>query len=243
MDIEFRNFNGERVGFIIGTDVKDVSGNRVGYINGNEIRNANGNRAGLYSGNDIKDNYGKRIGFLNGNEIRDTKNNRVGYPVGDASQLEIIAAALLLFDLEPAVAAVSPTRSSSSSSGGSSFGFWALLGLFLFAFWHFLKGPFVAFSLIKETSARKEWWGTVVRSFFLSILFVLVMNSIFNDPGEITAAILLIFLLAFGMLPIIVVSIRRMHDIGKSGWWILIPLVNFVMCGFFPGKIEDNPYV
>jgi len=49
-----------------------------------------------------------------------------------------------------------------------------------------------------------------------------------------------IFLL-FGMCPIISVFIRRMHNIGKRGWWILIPLVNIVMCGFFRGKKEGNP--
>ena len=33
------------------------------------------------------------------------------------------------------------------------------------------------------------------------------------------------------LLPSISVSVRRLHDIGKSGWWILIgiiPIVNFI---------------
>jgi uncharacterized membrane protein YhaH (DUF805 family) len=29
-------------------------------------------------------------------------------------------------------------------------------------------------------------------------------------------------------LPSIAVSIRRMHDINRVGWWILLPLVNIV---------------
>jgi len=240
MDIEFRNVNGERVGFIIGTDVKDSSGNRVGYINGNEVRDSGGNRAGMYRGNDIIDNYGNRIGFINGNEIRDTHGNRIGYPINDASQIEIVAAALLLFNLEPAVATSSPTRSSSSSgNGGFSF-----VGFFLFALWHFVKGPFVAFSLIGEAATRKKWWGTFTRSFFLMLLFMCVIAALpwwwlSGNKGN----IIFLILFAFGMLPIIAVSIRRMHDIGKRGWWILIPLVNFVMCGFFPSKTDGNPYV
>jgi uncharacterized membrane protein YhaH (DUF805 family) len=38
------------------------------------------------------------------------------------------------------------------------------------------------------------------------------------------------------------VSIRRVHDAGRDWWWALIPLVNVVICGFFPSKTEDNPY-
>ena len=33
------------------------------------------------------------------------------------------------------------------------------------------------------------------------------------------------------LLPTVSVSVRRLHDIGKSGWWILlaiIPIVNFI---------------
>ena len=99
MDVEFRDINGNRVGIIIGTDVKDNYGNRVGYISGNEIRTTNGKKAGINNGNDIRDNYGNRIGYLNGNEIRDTYGNKVGYPVSSASEIEMVAAALLLFNL------------------------------------------------------------------------------------------------------------------------------------------------
>ena len=99
MEIEFRDVKGCRVGFIIGTDVKNNYGNRVGYISGNEIRTTNGNRAGINNGSYIKDNYGNRVGYINGSEIRDIYGNKVGYPLNIASEIEMAAAALLLFDL------------------------------------------------------------------------------------------------------------------------------------------------
>jgi len=47
----------------------------------------------------------------------------------------------------------------------------------------------------------------------------------------------------------VVVTIKRWHDLGKSGWWTLIifvPLVgaiwHLVECGFFPGTTGANPY-
>jgi len=135
-----------------------------------------------------------------------------------------------------------PSYRPSSSSGGSSG--WAIVAFLLLALWHFLKGPFVAFSLLKEPSARKEWWGTFGRSLGLSFLFLFILGAILNTIlNDLAFGIGFIFVLVFGMLPIIVVSIRRMHDIGRSGWWSLIPFVGFVMCGFFRSKTEDNKYI
>ncbi len=30
------------------------------------------------------------------------------------------------------------------------------------------------------------------------------------------------------LIPSIAVAVRRMHDSGRSGWWILLPLINFI---------------
>jgi len=243
-NIYFKNVYGTRVGWICGNDVKDSSGNRVGWINGENIMDSGGNRIGFLNGNDFKDSYGNRVGFIIGSDIKDTNGNRVGYPEASASNIEMCAAGLLLLDLEYDSGSSSRTSSySGSSSGKSELTGWAILAFLILAFWHFLKGPFVAFSLLGETSARKEWWGTCVRSILLGFLFTMILVMAFSGVGGVAVSIAGIFCLAFMILPIIAVSIRRMHDIGKSGWWSLIPLVNFVMCGFFKGKIEGNKYI
>ncbi len=33
-------------------------------------------------------------------------------------------------------------------------------------------------------------------------------------------------------LPATSVSVRRLHDVGRSGWWVLVPFVSVVMCCF-----------
>ena len=43
------------------------------------------------------------------------------------------------------------------------------------------------------------------------------------------------------LLPNIAVSIRRMHDVDKSGWYILIPLYNTILT-FTPGTEGSNKY-
>ena len=75
---------------------------------------------------------------------------------------------------------------------------------------------------------RKEYWYPV--------LFIFLINLVINALGGIFGAMDIDILVTmcnvlsgiFGLatlLPSIMVAIRRMHDIGKSGWWVLISLV------------------
>lgn len=43
------------------------------------------------------------------------------------------------------------------------------------------------------------------------------------------------------LLPAIAVAVRRMHDVGKSGWFILIPIYNLVLA-CTDGVKGDNEY-
>ncbi len=43
------------------------------------------------------------------------------------------------------------------------------------------------------------------------------------------------------MIPAIAVGVRRMHDVGKSGWYLLIPIYNIVLAAT-EGDRGDNAY-
>lgn len=43
------------------------------------------------------------------------------------------------------------------------------------------------------------------------------------------------------LLPSIAIGIRRMHDVSKSGWFLLIPIYNLVLA-CTPGVAADNKY-
>lgn len=43
------------------------------------------------------------------------------------------------------------------------------------------------------------------------------------------------------LLPSIAVAVRRMHDVGKSGWFILIPIYNFILA-VTEGDAGENEY-
>ena len=79
-------------------------------------------------------------------------------------------------------------------------------------------------------ASRSEYWWFVLFNFIVNIVtFVIDLtlgSMITYDMGYVG----LIAFLAL-LLPSVSVSVRRLHDIGKSGWWILlaiIPIVNFI---------------
>ena len=94
---------------------------------------------------------------------------------------------------------------------------------------------------------RSEYWGTLLfngliqagLSIILSIVATILFSSI-EINGEVTFSSLF-FLLPdipiyiyslIWLLPGLAVAVRRLHDIGKSGWnllWILLPIVGWIL--------------
>lgn len=85
---------------------------------------------------------------------------------------------------------------------------------------------------------RSEYWYFVL--FYLIIYYALLaLTFIIGSTAAILAGI---FALAM-LVPSIAVSIRRMHDVGKSGWFILIPIYNLILTctDSQPGSNEYGP--
>lgn len=85
---------------------------------------------------------------------------------------------------------------------------------------------------------RKEYWMFALVSTAISIALVVVGNILFGEEKGDSLSNL--YSLAV-IVPYIAVGIRRMHDINRSGWWILLPFVNlyFLCCDTIKG---DNQY-
>ena len=80
--------------------------------------------------------------------------------------------------------------------------------------------------------------GRATRSeFWYSYLFYVVVwvASMVIDSG-----ILLLAALAL-IIPNIAAAVRRMHDIGRSGWFVLIPIYNLILLAT-PGTVGPNGY-
>ncbi len=95
---------------------------------------------------------------------------------------------------------------------------------------------------------RKEYWMFTLFNFLAMVLLGLV-GALLGGGGEGGLGDVLQGLYGLGVLvPGIAVTVRRLHDIGKSGWWglvALIPLIGSLILIYFAVKDsqpETNEY-
>ena len=69
---------------------------------------------------------------------------------------------------------------------------------------------------------RKEYWMFVLFNIIISLILTVVELSANIDP--LLTGLYSLFIL----LPSLAITVRRLHDTGKSGWWILISLIPIV---------------
>ena len=75
---------------------------------------------------------------------------------------------------------------------------------------------------------RKEYWMFILFNtiFFAILLFIDTMLGTLSAQGGI-GLLSGLYLLAV-LLPTAAVTVRRLHDTDRSGWWILVDLIPFV---------------
>ena len=81
---------------------------------------------------------------------------------------------------------------------------------------------------------RSEYWYFVLVNTIISVVLAII--------GAATNTTILRGLYSLAvLLPSIAVGVRRMHDIGKSGWYILVPIYNLILAST-EGDSGDNEY-
>ena len=97
------------------------------------------------------------------------------------------------------------------------------------------------YAVFTGRSRRKEYWMFVLFNMIFSFLVGIVdgFAGTFDEASQ-TGIFSSIYALAV-IIPSISVAVRRMHDVGKSGWYILIPIYNFILV-CTDGDSEDNEY-
>jgi uncharacterized membrane protein YhaH (DUF805 family) len=84
------------------------------------------------------------------------------------------------------------------------------------SFFEALKVCFSKYVDFTGRAPRSEYWWFALFVFVLAIAFTLI------DPAR-------AFIFHLGvLLPQIAVAVRRLHDINRAGWWLLIGLVPLV---------------
>lgn len=74
---------------------------------------------------------------------------------------------------------------------------------------------------------RREYWMFVLISMLIGMALTLVeTGGKMPDPDQYTVLPSLYYLAVF--LPGLAVAVRRLHDTGRSGWWLLVGIIPFL---------------
>lgn len=98
-------------------------------------------------------------------------------------------------------------------------------------FLNIIKNKYAQFN---GRAGRKEYWY-----FFLVIFAVNIVATIIDSI--IGMRILSGIWGLATIVPMIAAGVRRLHDIGKSGWFLLIPIYNIILLAT-EGQPTDNEY-
>lgn len=99
---------------------------------------------------------------------------------------------------------------------------------------------------------RKEYWMVVLFNIIISFILFFIDFSFFIDENNLNAQFPIFSLLysLFMFIPSLAVTVRRLHDAGKSGWNILFGLIpilgTFILLYFYfldsvPGENKWGP--
>ena len=109
-----------------------------------------------------------------------------------------------------------------------------------------IKHCFSNYATFSGRAPRSEYWWFTLFVLILNIVAAVVDTALFASPDGF-GIFSVVFTLAV-LLPSIAVVVRRLHDIGRTGWWwwmFFIPLIGaIVLIVFFvtAGTEGDNEH-
>lgn len=105
------------------------------------------------------------------------------------------------------------------------------------------------YAVFGDRARRKEYWMYTLFTFVIGFVLGIVDAVLHTETRSGIGLFGLLYTLAT-FIPGLAVSVRRLHDIGKSGWWLLllcIPLLGWLVLLVFdvldsqPGTNEYGP--
>lgn len=90
------------------------------------------------------------------------------------------------------------------------------------------------YALFTGRAGRAEFWYFVLVNVIISVVLGVIGGAIgFKLLGNVYSLAVLV--------PSVAVGVRRMHDVSKSGWFLLIPIYNLILA-CTAGVPQSNEY-
>ena len=93
----------------------------------------------------------------------------------------------------------------------------------------------------KKNEFLALFWAQLIVKIIFSALGIILNRYNFEEYYLTWLSILKWIVIGLFLFPLIAVSVRRMHDLGKSGWFLLILIYNLTLA-CTPGVTGDNEY-
>lgn len=107
-------------------------------------------------------------------------------------------------------------------------------------FFYMFKCLFLRYFSIKGRASRKEFWGFVLLTVMAEMLVFYLFFMQSEDYLRLVYWLNVISIVT--LAPTVAVIIRRVHDFGKSGWWLFVPTPRIILFGFVKGDEGENKF-
>ena len=79
-------------------------------------------------------------------------------------------------------------------------------------------------------ATRREFWMFNLSFFLLLLLTTFIMGFVSTMGSVLSTVTLIVFVIGFlgTIIPALAITVRRLHDIDRSGWWILLNFIPYV---------------
>lgn len=107
---------------------------------------------------------------------------------------------------------------------------------------------FKKYATFAGRATRSEFWYWSLFTWLLSLVALAIDASLTDGVGPIGGKQLFSSLVALAtLLPSLAVTVRRLHDVNRSGWWFLVAftgigLILLLYWSVVPSRNEGNRY-
>ncbi len=114
-------------------------------------------------------------------------------------------------------------------------------------FFEAVKTCLTKYATFRGRAARSEFWYWSLFSCLLSLAAMAIDQAMSGADGAGGSQLASNLVMLATLLPGMAVSVRRLHDVNRSGWWFLasftgIGLLLLLYWFVLPGKDEGNAY-
>ena len=103
------------------------------------------------------------------------------------------------------------------------------------------------YAVFSGRAQRQEYWMFVLFNVII-VLFLGIIDEMADSDFESSRSTLTTLYVLATLIPFLAVGVRRLHDTGRSGWWMLIgviPIIGAIVLLIFiiqDSQLMDNQY-